>query len=711
MTIDQKRSSGVTLKKSDYENPDDCNVTIEIRLDCDALAIHPWFQYRARYACNPDGSVTVLLIADDVLIPNVAHRLFRWTPAGPTWGGPANQCAAFSTCDYVPEGDPTRDAKVVPLGGPRALATDHPQSAKAGSDFAGDVYLWSDPFFAGVFDGATWLERHDRFQAALPGGWYPDTCNQLLQTCSPRHRRGKMVPISAVSCGPPPTLTAHKCHEDEPCPDSRGLASDFVARFEIVTADETDLKLLASNSILGLLDIGTAKSPAEKKATGDDAWMRHEVSGLTFSPRCENRFTEGSVTEGKAHSDHPRLLSDIDSAGFEITRQAGSNEDTLTFGDLDFVLHGEHCIEGDEQTLFAASFSYGVGDLRCEPMMIAARARVTCAGDCPEARLRCPHTAFRFEFFRIRPDHIPPDAKPLLQSFACPEVAIVRARSMDPPTVWRNFVWIQDASCPFGIEQDSRYGVSIAGHVGVHLNPFKGKPGPSGGVEPNGLRMATTDPRDEASPSELTGGTRLAYGALWFAYVAPHLKLWTLTPSVRFSGILMRDPVDWRAGCRDASNGILVPASAASCEPPPVPQHEPRPDPYACQTPTKDTLDRVHDLANGRYRQVLPSIPRAQAYADPKTMKMLHDAVRHRGKTGRRIALALPGNNRCGRPIILSFTCIPRRDVSDGVEVEVLSSPIPCVLDADGRPAFLDKGADDTESFGPGLTTIRPPPP
>jgi hypothetical protein len=142
--------------------------------------------------------------------------------------------------------------------------------------------------------------------------------------------------------------------------------------------------------------------------------------------------------------------------------------------------------------------------------------------------------------------------------------------------IWRPFYWIQQAPCPFTIQNATLTGAG--GKLTIGVKPkfqFKWPPvtlDPTASTD--GLRLATKNPDNPVAPSEFTMTTELDGSALSGSNKSTDVGISGVTRSyyrMRTFGA----PVEWTGTCKNSDTGILIPAGKVECGWPPAPSHDP----------------------------------------------------------------------------------------------------------------------------------------
>jgi outer membrane protein OmpA-like peptidoglycan-associated protein len=580
----------------DIENPDDRRVTISINVPPSECSIEAKLRSSQRLAfrfgCMGTNKVSIV-VANRDSSPEI-YREFVWEKIA---GIPED-------CDFFPDLDPT--VTFTRLMKPVRLAFS--EDTDAPSDFKSPMLQISQS--AGPFtDPVSMLEFETNDDLALVdfwGSWNPASCQTRVATGQGLGTIGVLRPAGPVRCGPMPTPPSTKCPipTEEECPKERreSSASHLKAKLTPVSGiKDKVIDWLTGKVVEGMeiryLDIGTAKTDAEKKSSGDDIWRRYRfVSKRAHGPEgCEQRAEEESA-RGEAKLTDPAALDGVNVRPATLTRNPNSNAETLWIVGLGrFEMFGEKCIPGGTEIL--AGSIIAAGGVRCEPLeMDAIPAEKSCQDECPESRRTCTADTFLFRFGRMAPDSVPAELRDALEGIGCDaEVARVNIGAVSTHPIWRPFFWIQPTrGCPFSIEQTSLAGGG--GKLTVGVKPKIKLLPPKIGVAPvfdtDGLQLSKENPDDPLSASDFTMNTSVGGMALTGSHTKTDLGLSGLTRT-RYQMATAGSPVSFKGSCHSSDGGLLIPAGAVECGLPPSPAHDPAP----VDTCPSDTATMINNLA------------------------------------------------------------------------------------------------------------------
>ena len=580
----------------DIENPDDRRVTISINVPPSECSIEAKLRSSQRLAfrfgCMGTNKVSIV-VANRDSSPEI-YREFVWEKIA---GIPED-------CDFFPDLDPT--VTFTRLMKPVRLAFS--EDADAPSDFRSPMLQISQS--AGPFtDPVSMLEFETDDDLALVdfwGSWNPASCQTRVATGQGLGTIGVLRPAGPVRCGPMPTPLSTKCPipVEEECPKERreSSASHLKAKLTPVSGiKDKVIDWLTGKVVEGTeiryLDIGTAKTDAEKKSSGDDIWRRYRfVSKRAYGPEgCEQRAEEESA-RGEAKLTDPAALDGVNLRPATLTRNPNSNAETLWIVGLGrFEMFGEKCIPGGTEIL--AGSIIAAGGVHCEPLeMDAIPAEKSCRDECPESRRTCTADTFLFRFGRMAPDSVPAELRDALEGIGCDaEVARVNIGAVSIHPIWRPFFWIQPTiGCPFSIEQTSLAGGG--GKLTVGVKPKIKLLPPKIGVAPvfdtDGLQLSKEHPDDPRSASDFTMNTSVGGMALTGSHTETDIGLSGLTRT-RYQMATAGSPVSFKGSCHSSDGGLLIPAGAVECGLPPSPAHDPAP----VDTCPSDTATMINNLA------------------------------------------------------------------------------------------------------------------
>lgn len=580
----------------DIENPDDRRVTISINVPPSECSIEAKLRSSQRLAfrfgCMGTNKVSIV-VANRDSSPEI-YREFVWEKIA---GIPED-------CDFFPDLDPT--VTFTRLMKPVRLAFS--EDTDAPSDFKSPMLQISQS--AGPFtDPVSMLEFETDDDLALVdfwGSWNPASCQTRVATGQGLGTIGVLRPAGPVRCGPMPTPPSTKCPipTEEECPKERreSSASHLKAKLTPVSGiKDKVIDWLTGKVVEGMeiryLDIGTAKTDAEKKSSGDDIWRRYRfVSKRAYGPEgCEQRAEEESA-RGEAKLTDPAALDGVNVRPATLTRNPNSNAETLWIVGLGrFEMFGEKCIPGGTEIL--AGSIIAAGGVRCEPLeMDAIPAEKSCQDECPESRRTCTADTFLFRFGRMAPDSVPAELRDALEGIGCDaEVARVNIGAVSTHPIWRPFFWIQPTrGCPFSIEQTSLAGGG--GKLTVGVKPKIKLLPPKIGVAPvfdtDGLQLSKENPDDPLSASDFTMNTSVGGMALTGSHTETDIGLSGLTRT-RYQMATAGSPVSFKGSCHSSDGGLLIPAGAVECGLPPSPAHDPAP----VDTCPSDTATMMNNLA------------------------------------------------------------------------------------------------------------------
>ena len=455
----------------DRENPADRRVSIRlVKVKKKDTQCGPKDKLRStrsldfRFGCLSRDKFSVV-IADPTQSPAI-YREFIW-----------EKLLAFpSQCEFFPDLDPTITQSYSFIKPVRLAWTEDSDSP---SDFSNLVLqtsrlLGTDPDPYNMLN----FESHgEETQVDFPGTWGPASCEADLKTGSTLTTIGKLTPLGPVECGPMPVPKSVKCVKpaEEKCPEDRREAatSHFKVKTESLSLKEKFVHWLGDKVVgheIRNFNIGTLKTDAEKKKSGDDIWRPYVFAGrMVYGPEgCEQRDPEGSA-RGKGKVAKKEKLSGLNFRTAMLTRLPNSNIEYLTIDGFGTIkLLGEKCASGKTEIMVGAITA--AGSVRCEPLeMDAPPGAQSCTDDCPDARLTCPDSKFRFKFGRMAPESAPPELQKQLVQFGCQaEFARVNISTISTKPIWRPFYWVQATRpCPFTVRSEELYGAAGKASVGV----------------------------------------------------------------------------------------------------------------------------------------------------------------------------------------------------------------------------------------------------
>lgn len=580
----------------DIENPKDRRVRIELDVppkpDCPPDAkLRASKELDFRFGCLSRTSFSVV-IADKTQMP--IYREFVWE----------KKISSRMDCEFFPSVNPTNTIPMDLTTPVRLARTDDPLSP---SDFSTVAIQQSLPVGTTSDDVLELMGNGEAIPVDFPGIWHPQSCADDLKAGKTLTTIGTFRPVGPVQCGPmpvPKTVGCSKPPKEEDCPKDRreSAASRFKAKFEPMSRTEKVIEWFGDQVDgyeVRFLQIGTIKSDAQKKKSGDDIWRPYVFIGkVTHAPEgCEQRDPLGDA-RGEATSVDEKKLDSIIPHPATLIRRANSNVTTLWIGGLGtFKLVSDECSSGGTEILTGTVEARG--GIRCEPLeMDPPPSEETCEEDCPEARRTCAHEAFRFRFGRMDPANAPPKIQALLVQTGCEaQAARVNIGAFSTKPIWRPFYWIQLASCPFNVRNADLPG--FAGKTTLGVKPklkFKWPPiGVDKVFETEGLRLATKDPDDPAAPTEFSISTEL--GSLSLTGSATSSSIGISGATVTYYKMATTGaPVDWTGSCQSSDKGILIPAGKVECGFAPAPQHDPAP-PDNCPTGTMMKLENMKFVA------------------------------------------------------------------------------------------------------------------
>jgi len=584
----------------DIENPDDRRVTITINVppsDCSIEAKLRSSQRLAfRFGCIGRDKVSIIIGNRDSN-PEI-YREFVWEKV---LGIPAD-------CDFLPDLDPT--VTFTRLMKPVRLAFS--ERADSPSDFKSPMLQISQS--AGPFtDPVSTLEFETDDDLALVdfwGSWNPASCQMQAAAGQQLATIGLLRPAGPVRCGPMPTPPSTKCPtpKEEECPKERRESSASHLKAKLTQISGIKGKIVDwltgkvdENTEIRVLDIGTAKTDAEKKSSGDDIWRRYVfVAKRAYGPEgCEQRGKDESA-RGEATLKDPVSLDGVNVRPATLTRNPDSNAENLWIvGVGRFELLGEKCIPGGTEILAGSIFAESA--VHCEALeMDAIPAEKSCHDECPEARRTCTADAFLFRFGRMAPDSVPAELRDALEGIGCDaEVARVNIGAVSTHPVWRPFFWIQPAKgCPLSIQQTSLVGGG--GKLTVGVKPKIKLLPPKIGIAPvfdtDGLQLSKENPDDPRSPSDFTMSTSVGRIALTGSHSETDIGLGGVTRT-RYQMATAGSPVSFKGSCHSSDGGLLIPAGAVECGLPPSPAHDPAPV-DTCPSDPATVMDNVAFFAH-----------------------------------------------------------------------------------------------------------------
>jgi hypothetical protein len=561
---------------TDIENPEDRRVRIELE-SVPQPECPPDVKLRAskvldfRFGCLSRTSFSVV-IADNTQMP--IYREFVWDKLLPS----------RSDCEFFPELDPT-DTINTSLNIPVRLAwTPDPLSP---SDFSTMALQKSVPVGPDSEDVLALTGSGEEIFIDFAGIWNPSSCTDDLKAGKTLSTIGMLRPVGPVQCGRmpvPKTMGCAKPGKDDCSKDRReSRATRFKAKFETLSLKDKAVEWLGDQLDgyeVRFLQIGTIKTDAEKKTTGDDIWRPFLFTGkVTSAPEgCEQRDSMDDA-RGEVTTSDPEQLDGINLRPARLVRVANSNVVNLWIGGVGtFKLTSDECSSGGAETLYGTVEAYG--GVRCERLeMKKPPGEETCKDDCPEARRTCADTEFLFRFGRMDPANAPPAIQKVMLQTGCEaQAARVNIATISKKPIWRPFYWVQLASCPFTVRKADLGGA--AGKVTVGVKPkfrFKWPPiGVDKVFETDGLRLATRDANDPAAPTEFPSSTKL--GPFWLRGGATSSAVGVSgATTTRYEMAVGGSPVDWTGSCQSSDRGVLVPAGKVECGMAPEPAHDPAP--------------------------------------------------------------------------------------------------------------------------------------
>jgi uncharacterized protein DUF4157/OmpA family protein len=260
---------------ADVENPTDRRVTIELEAvpqpDCP-----PDVKLRAstvldfRFGCLSRTSVSVV-IADNTQMP--IYREFVWDKMLPS----------RRDCEFFPNLDPTNTINTS-LNKPVRLAWT--SDSLSPSDFSSNAAQKSVPVGPDTEDVLALTGSGERIFIDVPGIWSPSSCADDLKAGKTLSTIGLLRPVGPVQCGRmpvPKTVGCAKPGKDDCSKERRESgATHFKAKFDTLSFKDKVIETLGDQVDgyeVRFLQIGTIKTPDEKRKSGDDM-RKADLAGL-----------------------------------------------------------------------------------------------------------------------------------------------------------------------------------------------------------------------------------------------------------------------------------------------------------------------------------------------------------------------------------------------------------------------------------------------
>ena len=277
---------------ADIENPTDRRVRIEL----DAVPqpeCPPDVKLRAsrvldfRFGCLSRTSFSVV-IADNTQMP--IYREFVWEKMFPS----------RRDCEFFPNPDPTNTINTSLYKPVRLAWTSDPLSP---SDFSSIAVQKSVPVGPDSEDVLALTGSGEEISIDFSGIWNPSSCADDLKAGKTLSTIGMLKPVGPVQCGRmpvPKTVGCAKPGKDDCSKDWRESgATHLKAKFGTLSLKDKAVEWVG-DQLDGyearFLQIGTIKTAAEKRKSGDDIWRPFLFTGKVVSAPegCEQRDSWGT---------------------------------------------------------------------------------------------------------------------------------------------------------------------------------------------------------------------------------------------------------------------------------------------------------------------------------------------------------------------------------------------------------------------------------